>query len=65
MCQSNFIDHSILKHADEFVIVHVFQGNENSHSPFIDFYEKCCEESHLNRTCQKAEKPPKHLCQQE
>ncbi len=47
MCQSKWKNRTILKYADDTVIVSELQGNESSHHPIIDDFIMWCEESYL------------------
>ena len=53
MCQSTFKNQTILKYADDSVIVSLLQGNESSHGPIIDDFVKWCEESYLQLNISK------------
>ena len=47
MCQSKYENKTIIKYADDSVIVSLLQKNLTSHGPIIEDFVKWCEESHL------------------
>ena len=47
MCQSKYANRTIIKYADDSVIVSLLQKNETGHGPIIEDFVKWCEESHL------------------
>ncbi len=48
MCQSNWENCTILKYADDTVIVSLLQNGETGHGPAISDFVEWCEESHLH-----------------
>ena len=53
MCQSRWENRTILKYADDSVIVSRLQDKETSHSPVIDDFVRWCEESYLQLNISK------------
>lgn len=53
MCQSRCENRSIIKYADDSVIVSQLQENESSHGSVIDDFVKWCEESYLQLNISK------------
>ncbi len=46
-CQSRYENRTVVKYADDSVIVSLLQNNETSHGPIIEGFVKWCKESYL------------------
>lgn len=53
MCQSSYDNGTIIKYADDSVIVSLLPENETSHCPVIDDFIHWCEESYLQLNLSK------------
>ena len=53
MCQSKYQNRTIIKYADDSVIVSLLQKNERGHGPIVDDFVQWCEESHLQLNISK------------